>query len=360
MEENITKPRYRRKNKNKTSRVDALTEAQKIAFAPFTFQTVACLLDLGILEQLSKQPLTKQEIMEKCNVSEYCIEALFDASLYIGLIEKNCENKFLITPLAETFLYDEMTKVNFNFMKDVCYLGANEMLTSFKESRPAGLQKYYFDSQTIYSKLPELPEKMKKSWYEFDHYYSDDCFSEVLNIIFNQKTEKIFDIGGNTGKFEKACLEYDKNCEITMIDLPENIEVAKKNFDNPRCKFWSINVLEKENTLPDLSGAVFMSQFLDCFSKEQIQNILKKISQKSNKDIRIFILEPFIDKQQFSGASYALSHISLYFTCMANGKSKMYNESDLKEIIESSDFKISKIYQDISKHDYTLLECIKK
>ena len=45
---------------------------------------------------------------------------------------------------------------------------------------------------------------------------------------------------------------------------------------------------------------------------------------------------------------------------MANGKSKMYNESDMKEIIESSDFKISKIYQDISKHDYTLLECIKK
>ena len=234
---------------------------------------------------------------------------------------------------------------------------------SFKENRPAGLQKYLFDSETIYSKLPELNEKMKKSWYEFDHHYSDDCFRETIPLIFeaafkNRSEKRIFDIGGNTGKFERACLEYDRDCTVTMIDLKENIEAAQKNFNTERCKFFAANILKDE--LPQISGAVFMSQFLDCFSKKQILKILNKVAKHSDKDTKIFILEPFIDKQQFEGAAYALSHISMYFTCMANGNSKMYNESEMKEIIEKSDLKLERVYQNIGKYDYTLLECTKR
>lgn len=360
MEEKITKPLYRRTHKNQTSRIDALTEAQKIAFAPFSFQTVACLIDFNIFKALETSPKTKQQLVEECNVSQYCIDTLFDAALCIGLVKKNNDETYFLTPLAEAFLYDEMTKVNFNFMKDVCFLGASELFSSFKENRPAGLQKYYYDSETIYPMLTKLPEKMKKSWYNFDHYYSDDCFKEVLPYIFETKPPHVFDIGANTGKFEKACLEYNKECCVTMIDLPENIEAAKNSFDTDRCSFWSADILSDEKNLPKMNGAVFMSQFLDCFSKVQIQHILDKISKCSDENIRVFILEPFIDKQQFAGAAYALSHISLYFSCMANGKSKMYNETDMRELINSSDFRIEKIYQNIGKYDYTLLECVKK
>ena len=225
------------------------------------------------------------------------------------------------------------------------------------------LQKYFFNSETIYSKLPELDDRMKKSWFEFDHHYSDDCFSEAIPIIFksafNDDTPKnIFDIGGNTGKFELACLGYDAECTVTMIDLPENIEVAKHNFTTQRCEFYAANVLK--DPLPQLSGVVFMSQFLDCFSKKQILKILNKIAKSASDNTKIYILEPFIDKQQFKAAAYALSHISLYFTCMANGNSKMYNESEMVDIIEKSELKVDKAYRNIGKYDYTLLECTKR
>ena len=103
-----------------------------------------------------------------------------------------------------------------------------------------------------------------------------------------------------------------------------------------------------------------MSQFLDCFSREQILFILNKLSTAIDEKTRVFILEPFIDKQMFEGAAYALSHISLYFTCMANGKSKMYNEADFEEILASSNLEIVKKHQNIGKYDYTLLECKKR
>ena len=363
MEEKATKIKYRRNKKSNSSRIDALTQAQKIAFAPFSFQVVEALLEFGILERLENKPATKAEIMTDCSVDRYTLDALFDAAVCIGLIDKDGDI-YSCTKLAEAFLFDEMTRVNFNFVRDICYLGASELTTSFKESRPAGLQKFFFDSSTIYPMLPQLSEKMKKSWYEFDHHYSDDCFSEILPIMFksaftDSEQKNVYDIGGNTGKFEKACLDYDKECTVTMFDLPENIEVAKKLFDTERCKFVSIDVMS-EQSFPPISGAVLMSQFLDCFSREQILFILNKLSTAIDEKTRVFILEPFIDKQMFEGAAYALSHISLYFTCMANGKSKMYNEADFEEILASSNLEIVKKHQNIGKYDYTLLECKKR
>lgn len=79
--------------------------------------------------------------------------------------------------------------------------------------------------------------------------------------------------------------------------------------------------------MPEISGVVLMSQFLDCFSEEQVISILTNIKNSMADDTKIYILEPFTDKQLFDGATNSLVHISLYFTCMANGKSKMYSEN---------------------------------
>ncbi len=407
---------YRRERKNKTSKVEVLTEAQKIAFAPMTFQTLAALIDFNILQAVSETPMTREQVMEKCNLPKYTVFTLFDVALCAGILQKDEDGLYSATPLGEAFLLDPMTKANFNFVKDVCYLGAHELKESFEKNAPVGLQKHHINSKTIYEVLPQLPEQMLKSWYEFDHYYSDDCFGEVLKIMFNPKPAKVFDIGGNTGKFERACLDFDSECEVNMIDLPPNIEVARadfgkcgveytqctsehvpcksstecdlrkqietecKNFELPiiqdtdfdghavaldRLKFHALDILKEENNLPDMTGTdgastiVLMSQFLDCFSEEQILRILNKVGERINEHTRVYILEPFIDNQFFAGAAYALSHISLYFTCMANGCSKMYNEADMKDIIKNSNLKVSKAYYNIGKYDYTLLECVK-
>ena len=137
MEEKLTKPRFRRQRKNRTSGVEALTNAQKIAFAPFTFQAVAAMLDFNILQSLNDSPKTKQEIQSACSISEYTADVLLDAALYIGLVEKDEQGKYSLTALAEAFLFDEMTRVNFNFVRDICYHGAGELSASFKENRPA-------------------------------------------------------------------------------------------------------------------------------------------------------------------------------------------------------------------------------
>lgn len=202
-----------------------------------------------------------------------------------------------------------------------------------------------------------MSEIFKKSWYEFDNYYSDNCFEEVYNIIASQHPEKFFDIGGNTGGFEKVCLVKNPNIDISMLDLKANIEVVSKNSQLKKCKFYSVNMLEEEPNLPKISGAVLMSQFLDCFSKAQIKRILENIKKSADKETKVYILEPFTDNQYFEASKLSLIEISLYFTCMANGNSKMYKKSEMIQLVKDAGLEVSNIYENIGTHEYTLLEC---
>ena len=350
--------KYRRLRKTVSPRIKALADAQKIAFAPLTFQAVSAALDFGILKFLDGKNADVSEIMEACHISKYAAETLLEVCVAADIVNK-VEDKYSNTLVAEALLNNEMTIKNFNFVKDVCYLGASELKKSFINNEPEGLRKFIGDYKTIYNALHLLPENIKKSWFEFDHLYSDRSFEDSLEIIFKNPVKKVFDIGGNTGKFERACLEFNKDCEVNMIDLPENIAVAKKHLSDERLRFHGIDVISENVEFPEISGAVFMSQFLDCFSEEQIVYILSNIRKSMSDNTKIYILEPFTDVQQFPGASYSLVHISLYFTCMANGKSKMYSESRMLELIEQAGLKLSCKYEDIGIHDYTLLECVK-
>ncbi len=348
--------KYERKNR-KHNTVKTLTDAQKIAFAPLTFQAISAMIKLGILELLANGKYSISEIIEKTNLSKYAVKLLMEVGEVAEIVEKNDEGNYFATQLGKVFLYDEMTRVNFNFVNDVCYLGASELTNALKSSKPEGLNKFIDKtSKTIYPLLPTLPKDMKKSWYEFDNFYSDNCFEEIYEIIQNNNPDEIFDIGGNTGKFEKICLKH--KTKVTMLDLYANIQERKKENDLSGCNFESVDVLE-DKELPKMKDAVLMSQFLDCFSEDQIVSILEKVAKASCDGTKIYILEPFTDNQIFDAAKYSLVHTSLYFTCMANGNSKMYTLEDMKKFIEASGLRLEKIHNNIGKHDYTLLECVK-
>lgn len=353
----MKKTPYRRKTR-KHETINSLTQAQKIIFAPMVFQAIGTLLDLGILKSLDENPKSVTELMNTLNLDEYTVTTLLEVGAVADVISQNKNNEFCITQIGKTFLYDKMAIVNFNFIRHCCYLGASELTNSFKNSKPMGLKKFYNNNDKVYPVLPKMSKEFKDAWYSFDNHYSDNCFEIVHNIIMQKSPEAIFDIGGNTGKFEKIYLKKSPNTKITMLDLKENIDIVSQNKELEGCNFYPINVLDRNNKFPKLTGAVLMSQFLDCFSKSEIQSILSRIKNASNKGTSIFILEPFTDNQNFEGAKYSLVNTSLYFTCIANGNSKIYTKTEMLEIIKNVGLEICNIYENIGVNDYTLLECI--
>src|SRR5690606_4657610 len=126
---------------------------------------------------------------------------------------------------------------------------------------------------TLYEGLSQFPEPVKKAWFDFDHYYSDDAFPFALEIVFREKPLRLFDVGGNTGKWAIACCNYDENVKVTILDLQGQLDAAKENVTQQnlldRIDFHRIDLLDPTQLIPEGADAIWMSQFLDCFSKEQ-------------------------------------------------------------------------------------------
>ncbi|CAG4994841.1 L-tyrosine C(3)-methyltransferase [Dyadobacter sp. CECT 9275] len=349
--------------KKELSAIDAKYEAQKIAFGPMYFQAVIALRDLGILEYISKhrKGVEIDAIVANLDVTEYGVNLLIEAAEILGVLEIEDE-KVKITKTGFFLLKDEMTRVNVNFMNDVCYLGAKAMTESIKNSKPEGL-KTLGDWPTIYQGLSILPEPAKTAWFEFDHYYSDNAFPDALKIVFEKKPGLIFDVGGNTGKWSFACCDYDPEVRIKILDLPVQINVAKGNAAErgllERIDFHEIDLLDSSQKIPKGADVIWMSQFLDCFSKEQIVQILKNAWQAASTETTLYILEPFFDNQNYPAAHYSLVATSLYFTIMANGNSKMYRIGTMKELVRLAGFEVVETYPLIGDSYHTILECKK-
>lgn len=348
---------------DKKSALRAKTDAQKIAFAPMMFQAAKALRDLGILKYLQnkRRPLSLQEIAEAVQLSEYGTLVLLEAGLSLEMIMVN-EDKYRLTKTGFFILTDELTNANMNFTNDVNYKAFFHLQEAVKTGTPAGLHRELSDKPTVYEALADMPDKFRKSWFRFDHYYSDDSFESVLPIIFKHKPKNILDVGGNTGKFALRCVQYNPDVHISILDLPGQLNDAEKNIEkqgfNHRISLHPINLLNFSKPYPKGREIIWMSQFLDCFSEKQVVQLISNAKDAMDEKARLYIMETLWDKQRFEASAYSLHATSLYFTCVANGNSRMYHSDDMIRLINQAGLKVDEIHENIGV-SHTLISCMK-
>ena len=350
----------------KISARDAQRMAEFIAWGPAVFQASRLMLKFGILDLLrdSDDGLTREEIVEKTGLSDYAVKCLTEAALCIGTILVNTEtDRFTISKVGWFLLNDPATRINIDFNHDVNYEGWFRLEESLLNGKPEGL-KHFGDWPTIYEGLSSLPDQVKKSWFGFDHFYSDSSFPQALEIIFREHHVKsLYDVGGNTGKWALQCVGFDPDVEVTVLDLPQQIKMMQENVEGKpgaeRIKGTGINLLDEASKFPAREGgldAIWMSQFLDCFSMEQIIGILKRAKEIMTQQTRIYIMETLWDRQRFEPAAFCLTMTSLYFTAMANGNSKMYNTEDMEYCVRDAGLEIEQIHDHLGQ-GHSIIVC---
>ncbi|WP_273565345.1 methyltransferase [Maribacter halichondriae] len=323
--------------------IKALEEAQKIAFAPFVFQTTVSLRKLGVFDYLfendSDGGVTLEELSKALSISEYGLSVLLEIAESSDIVSTNEDSGYELTKIGYFLNYNKMTEANLNFTQDVCYQGLFHLHEAIQTGKPAGL-KELGPWPTVYEGLSQLPSKIQESWFAFDHFYSDEIFGEALPLVFRHQPKTLFDIGGNTGKFAILCANYDPDVEITIFDLPgqlsKALENAKENGLENRISGQEIDWLSENPRIHEGADTIWMSQFLDCFSKEEILKILKICVQSMDDSAELIIIETYTDRQKFDNARFTLEATSLYFTALANGNSKMYKATEFQELIEKA------------------------
>lgn len=345
---------------------EAQRMAQFISWGPMTFQTARLMLEHGVLEALRNAPdegLSIASLSENTGLSTYALRVLTEASLSIGLVKLYPESgNFTLSKTGWFLLTDPSVRVNMDFNHHVNYQGLFRLNEALTQGRPAGLE-HFGKWATIYEGLSELPPEVQKSWFAFDHFYSDQAFSEALSLIFTTlKPQEIFDMGGNTGRFALSCTATDPAVRVTVFDLPAQLAMLSKNIAGKagaeRISTNAIDFLSPSATLPNGAKAdiVWMSQFLDCFSPEEIVRILRLAASALTHTSRLLIMETLWDRQRFETASLCLTMTSLYFAAMANGNSKMYTTPQLTDCIAEAGLQIEKIHDGLGL-GHSILVC---
>lgn len=347
------------------SAVSAQRLAQEIAFAPIVFQVSRLMIKFGIFNKLCEQTdgMTLEEIAEQTSLSKYAVQVLLEASLSIGTVIVKGD-KFYITKAGWFLEKDKMTRVNLEFTHEVCYQGLFHLEEALLEEKPAGL-KVFGDWPTIYEGLSQLPAIAQEKWFAFDHHYSDTSFPDALRIVFAKPIKKLLDVGGNTGRWALQCVGYNADVEVTIMDLPQQLglmrEATKGKLGAERIHGYGANLLDASVPFPTGFDAIWMSQFLDCFSQDEVVSILKRAAQAMSDETELYILEAYWDRQSHETGAYCLTQISVYFTAMANGNSKMYYSQDMIHCVEMAGLKVVQIYDNVGRgNSHTIFRCMKK
>ena len=134
-------------------------------------------------------------------------------------------------------------------------------------------------------------------------------------------------------------------------------EQTKGHVGENRIHGHGMNLLDEKDVFPTENhyDVIWMSQFLDCFSEEEIYSILARAAKVMNENTTLYIMETFWDRQKYEPASLCLTMTSVYFTVMANGNSKMYHSDDMIKQIERAGLKVVTIHDGIGQ-GHTILE----
>ncbi len=337
-------------------------EAQKLAFGPIMFQAVRVARDNGLLAALDAGGETgrdRSDLASATGLGPYQLRVLLEACLACR-VALHIDGRWRLGKIGYYLLHDELTRVNCDFVHDVCYQGLFHLDEAIAEGRPAGLQEFG-DWPTIYRALAELPEPVRRSWFAFDHYYSDSAFPAALDHLFAECPAHLLDIGGNTGRFAIACLERNDELRVTIADLPGQLDVARERVDaaghGARLATHPVDLLAESDGLPTACDAAWMSQFLCCFAEDEIVTILRRVDAALKPGSSVFILDTFWDRQRYEPGAYALIATSLYFTCLANGNSRMYRHDDLTACIERAGLRVAEEWDGLGV-GHTLLRCV--
>ena len=328
--------------------VQAQFEAQRIALAPLVFQAARLLRDFGILAALARVPagLTRAEVIQRVDVSAYGVTVLLDAAVAAGLVE-GAADRYVLTEVGQCILTDELTRVNMDVVHACLYQALYHLEDSIRQGAPVGLREVFGQRDTVYPALPALPEPARQSWLRWDHYFSDLAFPEALTQVFARPPRALLDVGGNTGEWALRCVEHSTDVRVTILDLPEVVALAARTIAErklaARIDTCPMDLRDHARAFPRGFDAIWMSQLLVCFGEKDLLGILQRAAVAMEPTATLYLLDSFPDRQRHDIGRFSLQLFSLYFACLANGRSRMYRFAELLPLIETAGLRVERV-----------------
>ncbi|XP_042311974.1 acetylserotonin O-methyltransferase-like [Sceloporus undulatus] len=298
--------------------------------------------ELGVFDLLreSEEPLTSSAIAECLGTSHVGMERLLEAC--VGLKFLRMERKDNIglygnTVLADLYLAKSSPKSQYYYMKlqsDVYYPGLQYLSDAVREGK-SQIKSKHGPSVNDFFQLVYRSEEGKQVYFNaMDNSWS--LFgSELISEFDLSDFHLVCDLGGGSGFFAKEHISSYPNSTVTIFDLPEVIETAKKNFlgsEECRILFQEGDFLKDPVPEADL---YILSRILHLWNDERSVQLLTKLHKACKPGGGVLIVEPVLDDER--GESFGAHFASIKLLLYNDGKTR--TSSEHKALIGVAGFK---------------------
>ena len=185
------------------------------------------------------------------------------------------DDRYVLDKVGHFLLNDEMTQVNMNFVADVCYeaMGRSRVRRARRAARPRALRRL----ADAVSRAHAAGRACTDELVSLRSFLFVACLRGRADIVFATKPRHLLDIGGNAGVWARRARSATPPCASRSSTFPSRFARLAEHRGIGGQQHASVTMpwtCSTRATLPAGADTIWMSQFLDCFSEEQILAIL--------------------------------------------------------------------------------------
>ena len=287
-----------------------------------------------------------KRLRRRVDAPRYGVLVLLEAGLAAGVVRSDGD-RFVLTKTGACVLLDELTRINMDFVHHDCFQALYYLEESIREGKPAGLQHVFGDWDTVYRALSALPEAARTSWFKMEPVLLGRSLSSGPAHRLRKTASNTAGCGRQHGKvghpvraaLPRGCGHDPRPAWPGGCRQSERPALGLQ----ARIAIQPCDLLDHSQAFPAGFDAIWMSQFLVCFAESDVRQLLERAAAAMAPDSRLYILDTFWDRQDHEISAYCLQASSLYFTCLANGCSRMYKADDVAAMVEAAGMAIERV-----------------
>lgn len=305
-----------------------------ICLGLWSFKVLAAAHELGVFQATAGPGSTMEGLCRRTGLAQRAADVLLTACTALGLVERHGE-RYLNSAVAEEYLLPGKPYYFGNWLTHTDrrgYPAWQHLAHALRQNRPVtwspGEQSTPFSGED--AALREV----------FQH--GIHSLSRTTARALTQKApaaigKQVLDIGGGTGAYALELCRHDPQVQVTIYDLPEVCELARRALaDTPlldsRIRLYPGDFLAQD--LPTGYDTVLLSMILHDWQPDTCRALLRKCYDALQPNGRVVISELFVHDDKTGPLDAALMGVNMFVRM--DGKN--YTRSEYLEFLKDAGF----------------------
>ncbi|GHG60811.1 O-methyltransferase [Sinomonas cellulolyticus] len=207
----------------------------RLVFGAAAFQTLRAACETGLLEQLIDAPdgFDRDEIGERIGLRGRWLDTLLTAAAATELIRRGPDGRYLVAaevaPAVRSVEWSLFT-ATVAFEHHFSYRGISMFTEALVRETNAGIENFPgHPGDSLYVRYASDPQ-LRQVFYTYMRAWSRIGGPVLWDELVEIAPTRMLDIGGGDGVHAIATASRLPGLEVTVLDLPENVDVAQKRI----------------------------------------------------------------------------------------------------------------------------------